>query len=98
VLENAGLAIPTRDAVDLRIISDVINRTGEIIDSPEDVGGYPVLKKGTPPNDHDHDGMPDEWELVMGLDPNDPEDSRGDLDGDGYTNIEEYLFEIKPNE
>jgi hypothetical protein len=27
----------------------------------------------------------------MGLDPEDASDGNGDLDGDGYTNIEEYL-------
>jgi hypothetical protein len=38
--------------------------------------------------------MPDEWELAMGLDPDDPADGGGDLDGDGYTNVEEYLHEL----
>ncbi len=33
--------------------------------------------------------MPDEWEDENGLDP-DSDDSAGDQDGDGYTNIEEY--------
>jgi hypothetical protein len=35
--------------------------------------------------------MPDDWELEMGLDPGEASDGNGDLDGDGYTNIEEYL-------
>ena len=30
-------------------------------------------------------------ERQIGLDPNDAADGRDDLDGDGYTNIEEYL-------
>jgi hypothetical protein len=38
------------------------------------------------------DGMPDEWEDENGLDP-DKDDSAGDQDGDGYTNIEEYVNE-----
>ncbi|HET7596863.1 MAG TPA: hypothetical protein VFK15_08015, partial [Burkholderiales bacterium] len=32
-----------RDAVDKRVISQVRNRTGNIIDSPSQVGGYPNL-------------------------------------------------------
>jgi hypothetical protein len=35
--------------------------------------------------------MPDKWEAIVGLNPNDANDSRGDRDGDGYTNIEEYI-------
>lgn len=35
--------------------------------------------------------MPDDWELAFCLDPNDPEDSSDDRNGDGYTNIEEYI-------
>ncbi len=34
--------------------------------------------------------MPDDWEAERGLDPGSPDDD-GDDDGDGYTNIEEYL-------
>ena len=40
--------------------------------------------------DDDDDGMPDDWESARGLDPNTADDSSDD-DGDGYTNIEEYL-------
>ena len=36
--------------------------------------------------------MPAEWEDENGLDP-DTDDSAGDQDGDGYTNIEEYVNE-----
>jgi len=43
VLANAGATLPKRDAVDLRIIDDYNNTTGNRIDSPSDVGGYPDL-------------------------------------------------------
>ncbi len=33
-------------------------------------------------------GMPDEWEIANGLNPNDPSDANKDCTGDGYTNIE----------
>lgn len=65
-----------------------------IITDIAQVGGYPQYK-GTPYKDSDNDGLPDEWEKKMKLDPNDPTDSVKDRDGDGYTNIEEYLNEIE---
>lgn len=44
--------------------------------------------------DTDRDGMPDEWEIQRGLDPNDPTDSKGDYLGQGYTNIEYYINDL----
>jgi hypothetical protein len=38
--------------------------------------------------------MPDTWESAQGLDPRDPADAKLDRDGDGYTDIEEYLFSL----
>jgi hypothetical protein len=40
--------------------------------------------------DTDLDGIPDQWELDHGFNPNDPSDALGDKDGDGLTNREEY--------
>jgi hexosaminidase len=42
--------------------------------------------------------MPDDWEQQHGLDPTDSTDHRGDLDNDGYTNLEEYLNATDPTE
>lgn len=42
-------------------------------------------------SDSDGDGLPDGVELAMGLDPQNPADAEEDLDGDGFTNIEEYV-------
>jgi len=94
VLAEAGATATQRDAIDSRIVEDVKNRTGKIIDSPDQVGGYPDLSGGVPPADSDHDGMPDEWERKMNLNPDDASDGHGDLDADGYTNIEEYLHSL----
>jgi hypothetical protein len=66
-----------------------------IITDISQVGGYPEYK-GTPHKDADMDGMPDDWESQHGLDPADPADSAGDLNGDGYTNIEDYLNGLDP--
>jgi pectate lyase len=90
VLARAGATKPHRDAVDRRVVGDVRDRSGRIIDSPAQVGGWPSLPAQSPPRDSDHDGMPDSWERDRGLRPN-HDDSAGDQDGDGWTNVEEYL-------
>ena len=90
VLTHAGASLH-RDAVDKRVIDDVRNRRGKLIDSQEQVGGWPVLRSTPAPADRDRDGMPDAWEKAHGLNPNDPADRNADRDGDGYTNLEEYL-------
>jgi hypothetical protein len=91
ILADAGAVFPIRDAVDKRVVDSVVKKTGGIINHIDEVGGYPVMESGTPPVDSDHDGMPDKWELAVGLNPFDANDARGDRDGDGYTNIEEYI-------
>ncbi|HEV7241744.1 MAG TPA: right-handed parallel beta-helix repeat-containing protein [Thermoanaerobaculia bacterium] len=42
VLRSAGSRPARRDPIDARIVQSVIDRTGKIIDSQEEVGGYPV--------------------------------------------------------
>lgn len=90
VLAHGGASLPTRDAVDERIVSDVKNRTGTIIDSQNEVGGLPELKSAPAPADTDRDGTPDQWERAKGLNPHDASD-RNDLAADGYTMLEKYL-------
>jgi len=94
VLAEAGATQPKRDTVDRRVVSEVENKAGKIIDSPADAGGYPELTRGTASRDSDHDGMPDAWEQQKGLDPNDPRDAARDHHGDGYTNLERYLHSL----
>lgn len=96
VLAGAGATLPTRDTADVRVVNDVINGTGNIIDNPSQVGGWPVLADGEPPVDQDHDGMPDDWEREHGFDPSSAADNAFDADGDGYTNVEEYLNGTDP--
>ncbi|MGF1539587.1 MAG: polysaccharide lyase family 1 protein [Pleurocapsa sp.] len=80
-----------RDKVDLRIVEDVKNGTGKIIDDPSEVGGWPELASGTPYRDADHDGMSNKFERRYGFKVKDPSDASQDADGDGYTNLEEFL-------
>ncbi len=90
ILSSVGARPWKRDPVDLRVTAHAITGTGGIIDSTAQVGGYPVLATGTVPVDSDNDGLPDEWELALGLPTGSP-DNNGDRNGDGYTNLEEYL-------
>jgi hypothetical protein len=96
VLAEAGAVLPKRDAVDTRIVGEVRNGTGKIIDDEEQVGGWPELKSTEPPKDSDRDGMPDDWEKQHDLNPDDPADGNADTNADGYTNLEEYLNSTKP--
>ena len=90
VLAQVG-AGRVRDAVDARIIEGVRAGTGHIIDSQTQVGGWPELAAGSPWVDGDGDGMPDDWEAAHGLNPADAMDGPTDRDGDGFTNLEDWL-------
>lgn len=94
VLEQAGAILPKRDSIDARLVNDVRNRTGRHINHPEEVGGWTELASGAAPDDMDLDGMPDAWELEQGLNPNEAADRNEDMNGDGYTNLENYLNSI----
>lgn len=96
VLTDAGASLPRRDAIDARIIEDVKQQRGRIIDSPRQVGGYASVQPAAAEPDGDDDGMPDAWETSHGLAPADASDGNGDRDGDGYTNVEEYLNASSP--
>ncbi len=91
VLLNVGAVLPVRDEVDTRIVAGVRVGSGRIHGSLSDLGGWPDLEEGSAPTDTDRDGMPDPWEMEHDLNPADALDASGDADGDGYTNIEEYL-------
>lgn len=49
----------------------------------------PEVDDGTK-RDTDGDGIPDKIELEWGLNPQDPADAHADVDGDGFSNVEEY--------
>src|SRR4051812_24420343 len=83
-----------RDAIDTRIIGNVQTNT-------QPAGGIPAtapvpselaLVTGASPTsraggwDNDGDGMPNNWEIAHGLNPNSAADFKTDLDGDGYVN------------
>ncbi|MEN3323185.1 pectinesterase family protein [Mariniflexile soesokkakense] len=92
VLKNAGVNL-FRDAVDARIVHNTkegsANYKNGIIDSQENVGGWPILKSEKAKVDSDEDGMPDEWEVQKKLDPKASDAILNTLDKN-YTNIEVY--------
>ena len=96
VLNFAGALSPVRDAVDQRIVEDVRNGTGGIIDSQSQVGGWPDYQSGSYPQDTDQDGIPDEWETARGLDPDSAGDAVRAATPGGYTWLEEYINSLIP--
>ncbi|MDD5011416.1 MAG: hypothetical protein PHQ00_04765, partial [Phycisphaerae bacterium] len=96
VLNHAGASLPVRDSVDTRVVNDVINGTGEIIDTQSQVGGWPTLNSLSAPTDTDQDGMPDNWEIANGLDPYGAADRNYYDFSSDYTNLEVYLNSLVP--
>ncbi len=108
VLDWAGASL-RRDTVDRRVVADVRaggaavmrgsrGSTGGLIDSQEDVGGWPELRAtdeeiARAATDSDGDGIPDYYERLFGLDPHDAADAAAaTLDPQGrYPNLEVYL-------
>jgi hypothetical protein len=101
VLKNAGAILPKRDTLDERIINEVKNRTGRLIDVQggylhgtayeQTLSAWPTLNALPAPKDSDSDGMPDEWETKNGLNANDASDASAYKLDKGYTNIEVYI-------
>lgn len=112
VLDYAGASL-YRDGVDARYKREVTSGnpeyigsvTGEegLIDLVADVEGYTEANFGTSSRpagfDSDGDGMPDDWEIANGLNPDDPGDGNDKkLDTKGwYTNLEVYLSNVVEN-
>ncbi len=85
------------DPVDQRLLAELRSGTGSIgakertHDSPT-----PEPERGVALPDSDRDGLPDAWEKQHGFDPTDASDAARDEDGDGWTNLEEYLHRTEP--
>jgi len=91
-----GASRPKRNVFDSRIVSEYRNGsglTGIESNHRRDFRGH---EASSHPGSHDtdRDGMADSWETSNGLDPNNPNDHKGDKDRNGFTNIEEYLADL----
>lgn len=97
VVRKAGASL-RRDQVDRALIAELtsLGTQGAIIsdEAALPTNGPGVVNGGPAPLDTDRDGMPDRWELRYGFDLHDAADRNYDEDGDGYTNLEEYLHSL----
>jgi hypothetical protein len=100
IIKKVGASLQ-RDAVDERIIGEMLSGKGKIIDvqggfphgTPYEKSktAWPALKISASLTDKDLDGMPDDWELSKGLDPNKNSDAAKVKLHPFFTNIEVYL-------
>lgn len=99
VVDRAGTV--NRDKVETRVAEDArqgkatyggsgAGKTSGIIDTENDAEGFFAYSGDySVASDTDGDGMPDDWERTMGLDPEVPDQNR--TNSDGYTALEVYL-------
>ncbi len=95
VASQSGASFPARDHTDKYLYNDLLSfgTSGQLISNENDSPLYGVgtLENGHNPIDTDQDGIPDYWEdTVAGLNKYNA-DNNGDVDGDGYTNLENYI-------
>ena len=93
VIANAGYS-KSRDKTDARLLQELqsVGTMGQTISNENNapMNGVGTISGGTAPADSDNDGMANDWEIAAGTNPN-VADNNGNIDGDGYTNLEEYL-------
>ncbi len=105
ILDEAGPRLSVTDANTRRIIDELKNGNASYLNGVDYDGAsgrsaikWPNLSSVTVFNDEDSDGMPDSWELANfgNLNQGSADDSGSDFDGDGYTDLEEYLNGTDP--
>lgn len=84
VLNNAGARSSDRNAVDARVVAEVRNGTGQVINCVESDGSSRCSKNAG--------GWPQYAENNRRLEL--PSNPNGDDDADGYTNLEEFLHNL----
>jgi hypothetical protein len=90
-----GASLPCRDSIDALVIRDIKNGTGRHPFADMDTDESPQVPN-LPMVSHVYvapeDPFPVWWKLAQGRSPADRIDPKADANGDGYTNIEAYIF------
>jgi len=90
ILETVGAYLPRRDAIDAKVIADIKNGTGHIINSPQEVGGYvgidSVFRRFE---------IPEEWRTLNSMGSAEENDIVPSGKYKGYTWIEAYVFDLE---
>jgi hypothetical protein len=102
VIDYVGNAWWSREAIDARIINNVLTNTGPpngIAAAAPNAAELSSLLATPISNrpagyDTDNDGMSNEWELKHGLNTGATQDAYLDFDNDGYVNIVEFVNEL----
>lgn len=90
-----------RDATTLRVLQGIKDRNGRMVTMKDSGGRYNYQKwqddtdndwsSNEVPIDSDKDGMPDDWEKLIGLNPTINDSADTNMSKVGYTNIEIYI-------
>ncbi len=74
-----------------------VSASGYANDPTNWIAAAPVVGAPSVP-DHDGDGLPDPWEAQFNFDPENAADAAQDADGDGLSNLDEYLSGTDPRD
>ena len=86
VLANVGATLPKRDSIDARVIADVKNQTGRIVNQEEEVGGVIEFDSVTRKFE-----IPSDWKTSNGMGSSAETDIVKSGEWSGYTWIEAYV-------
>ena len=89
VLNNVGATLPKRDSIDARVVNDVKNGTGRIINGINEVGGFSGIT-----SEKRTFSIPSDWKTANGM----GSKKETDIAPSGYTWIEEYVNDWTQNQ